>query len=70
MKRLELIIAGLGFLFFASAAQADWTPAKRLTWTSGRSNSPAIAADSSDDLHVVWSDNTPGNFEIYYKKGN
>jgi hypothetical protein len=28
-----------------------------------------IAVDSNNHIHVVWSDETPGNFEIYYKKG-
>ena len=47
---------------------ATWAAAKRLTWTSGDSEIPAIAADSSGNLHVVWSDSAPGNWEIYYKK--
>jgi len=46
---------------------SSWTT-KRLTWNSGDSLSPAIAIDSNNHLHVVWSDNTPGNYEIYYKK--
>jgi hypothetical protein len=45
-----------------------WTPAKRLSLTSGNSAGPAIAVDSSDNLHVVWQDDTPGNYEIYYRK--
>jgi hypothetical protein len=45
-----------------------WTASRRLSWTSGVSFTPMIAVDSSDNLHVVWSDDTPGNFEIYYKK--
>ncbi|MEM3002136.1 MAG: choice-of-anchor D domain-containing protein, partial [Candidatus Nitrosocaldus sp.] len=45
-----------------------WTWAKRLTYTSGSSNNPAIGVDSSGNIHVVWHDNTPGNYEIYYKK--
>jgi hypothetical protein len=53
---------------FSPVSQVGWTPAKRLTWTSGSSLIPAIAVGSSDKLHVVWGDNTPGNFEIYYKK--
>jgi len=45
-----------------------WTASKRLTYTSGFSGAPAIAADSSGNPHVVWQDNTPGNYEVYYKK--
>ena len=46
---------------------ATWTT-KRLTYNSGDSRSPSIAADSNDHLHLVWYDETPGNNEIYYKK--
>jgi hypothetical protein len=46
----------------------SWTAAERLTWTSGSGACPAIAADPSGPLSVVWSDNTPGNWEIYYKR--
>ena len=49
---------------------ASWTSGQRLTWTSGWSRQPAIAAYSSSNLHVVWFDNTPGNYEIFYKNGN
>jgi hypothetical protein len=45
-----------------------WQATKRLTWTSGTSYYPTIAANSSGGIHVVWHDDTPGNFEIYYKR--
>jgi hypothetical protein len=48
---------------------ATWSPAQRLTWNSGDSDGPAVATDSSRIIHVVWHDFTPGNQEIYYKKG-
>jgi hypothetical protein len=67
-KRTVLIIEALGLLLFAQAAQAQWTTAKRLTWTSGASMGGSIAVDSQGRLHVIWSDETPGNGEIYYKK--
>jgi len=47
---------------------STWSAAKRLTWTSGSSQEPAIAIDSNNNLHVVWHDLTPGNVEIYYKR--
>jgi hypothetical protein len=68
MKRASLLILALGFFFFAQMARADWTPAKRLTWTSGWSWRPAIAVDSGDHIHIVWSDDTSGNHEIFYRK--
>jgi len=45
-----------------------WT-SKRLTWTSLDTESPAAAFDAAvDDLHLVWSDPTPGSYEVYYRK--
>jgi hypothetical protein len=46
---------------------STWTT-KRLTWNAGDSSSPTIEVDSSDSIHVVWHDETPGNNEIFYKK--
>jgi len=46
-----------------------WTGTKRLTWNSGGSFRPKIAANSISDLHLVWEDYSPGNYEIFYKKG-
>lgn len=67
MKRIALPVLGMLCLFIG-IAPADWTSNRRLTWTSGSSNSPAIAVDSMGRLHLVWNDETPGNYEIYYKK--
>ena len=46
-----------------------WSASQRLTWNSGNSRAPAMAIDSGKTIHVVWYDDTPGNYEIYYKKG-
>ena len=64
----SLIIAALGIFLFAQAAQADWTSRKRLSWSSGNCFDPAISTDSCGNIHVVWQDEAPGNYEIYYKK--
>jgi hypothetical protein len=45
-----------------------WTTSRRLTWNSGQSYCPTMSADSSGGLHLVWSDSSPGNFEVYYRK--
>lgn len=47
----------------------NWSTNQRLTWNSGYSSLPAVAVDSSGALHLVWHDQSPGNGEIYYKKG-
>jgi BNR repeat-like domain len=68
MKRTGIMICALGFLLFAPPARADWTTAKRLTWTAGGSMEPNVVLDSSGHLHLVWYDDTPGHNEVYYKK--
>jgi hypothetical protein len=62
------ILLAAGLLCLTPAAIADWNPAQRLTWTTGYSYAPAIATGSSNAVHVVWHDDTPGNNEIYYKR--
>jgi hypothetical protein len=68
MKRKTWIFAALGLFLFAQSALADWTPAKRISWTDGHSYTPAVAVDSGGATHVVWFDDTAGDYEIYYRK--
>ena len=68
MRRTGIVIATLGFILLAQAARAQWTAPQRLTWNSGYSQFPVIAVDSYGQVHVAWQDDTPGNFEVCYKK--
>ncbi len=68
MKKMGLIILAIGLFLFVQAAQAQWEPAQRLTWNTGESFRPRAAVDSSGGVHLVWSDTTPGDSEIYYKQ--
>ena len=56
-------------IFYKSSSDsgATWSAITRLTWNSGESYYPSIAGDSSSGCHTVWCDETPGNFDIYYK---
>jgi hypothetical protein len=45
----------------------SWTT-RRLTWNSGESSYPRIAVDLSNNIHMFWLDDIPGNWEIYHKK--
>lgn len=44
-----------------------WQNSKRLTYNSGSSEAPVLAV-SGLNIYVVWHDDTPGNWEIYFMK--
>ena len=46
---------------------ATWSGTTRLTWNLGESRYPSVAIDSVGGIHLMWHDNTPKNFEIFYK---
>ena len=46
----------------------SWNATSRLSWNAGASTYPFVAADSSDNLYLLWSDTTPGQYEIYYRR--
>lgn len=45
-----------------------WSALTRLTWNSGDSISPSIAAYSSIGIVIAWEDDTPGKGEIFSKR--
>jgi len=47
---------------------ATWSSSQRLSWASGDSQYPAIAADPMGNLHLAFRDSVLGNFEVYYKR--
>jgi len=67
-KNVWIVFLAAGLSLFAIDALADWSVAKRLTWTSGDSKDPSVAIDSNNHIHIVWWDETPGISEIYYKR--
>jgi hypothetical protein len=69
MRKKAIIIGILGVLLLIQHLSAQtWEKAKRLTWNNGNSQSPAIALDSSNNIHIVWYDETTGDAEIFFKK--
>jgi len=49
---------------------STWAASQKLSWNSGSSQEPGIAIDSSGNLQLVWTDNTPGNFEVYHRESS
>jgi len=52
----------------AEAAQTDFVAIAHNMNLSGGSMFPAITVDNTGAIHVVWIDDNPGNWEIFYKK--
>jgi len=71
MKFVKLIrsIYVILFLLFPVIAKGDitWTSEKQLTTNAGNSESPSIAVYGSK-VYVVWSDNTSGDYDIFFTK--
>jgi len=55
------------FLKKVDASNGDVVWRKRITWTSGNSYEPAIAAYNGY-IYIAYYDNTPGNWEVFLKK--
>jgi hypothetical protein len=68
MKPIKLVILVIGLLVFCQVARAQLVLNPRITWNSGTSQNPDLVSAPSGPLHVVWQDDTPGNYEIFYKK--
>ncbi|RKX71814.1 hypothetical protein DRP53_00020 [candidate division WOR-3 bacterium] len=56
--------AGKGEIFLK--CPFDPKPPIRISYTPGHSTLPAIIIDKNGKMHIVFQDNTPGNWEIYY----
>jgi hypothetical protein len=64
----ESIIGGSEILYKQSTdGGATWSSSQNLSGTTGISHNPFIAVVGSN-IHVVWSDNITGNYEIFYKQ--
>jgi len=69
MTRRVKSLASIALLLIVSIpVRAAWTT-QRLTNDSGASREPAIAINGSD-IYIVWSNETPGKRDIYFKNSS
>jgi hypothetical protein len=63
--------SGLSAVYYKKIAAATGWDAQDTGLTDGLSTAwdPSLALDAQGDVHVVWSGNATGNFEIYYRYG-
>ena len=55
------------FCLRSKDAGNTWLKSKRITWNAGASRDPVIAIDSTDNIHLAWGDESPGNYEVFYR---
>jgi len=60
-------VSGNQEIFYASREPGQaWTSGDNISSSTGDSSKPAIAISPGGDPHVVWVDNSAGNWEIFY----
>ncbi|MFC2155701.1 exo-alpha-sialidase [Acidobacteriota bacterium] len=52
----------------SSDTGATWSQPVNISSSSGYSANPEIAVDSTGNINVFWCDDTPGNYQIYFKR--
>src|SRR5437867_2468070 len=65
-------IPGNNDIFFSRSIDGGVTfsPPKNVSQNAGSSVFPQIAVDSGGNINVVWEDNTPGNFNIFFSRSS
>ena len=53
-------------IFYCYWQGTRWSPSKNVSYTSGTSSQPAIAAKADGTLIVVWTDTTEGKARLYF----
>jgi BNR repeat-containing family member len=63
------ITSGTNQIYYKQSTDGGetWNAARRINWSSGSSEHPALAVDLSGALHVLWSQYVVASPEIYYK---
>ncbi len=51
-------------------AAGRWSARSNLSFNAPSSMYPDVAADAMGGVHVVWMDDSPGKFDIYYSRGS
>jgi hypothetical protein len=66
VKQWVRVLLGLMIGLSVSRLAHAWTSPVNISNTTGRSKDPAFVVDNWGHLHVVWTDDTFGNNEIFY----
>ncbi len=68
---LHVVYTKAGEIYYSHGTGSGWTAPIDISNTSGVSELPSLLGYSTDvntySLHVVWQDNTTGNYDVYYR---
>jgi hypothetical protein len=68
--QIGIISAGLVVAAITAHAQATFSLAMNVSNNAGNSQIPQIAVDSSGHINMIWLDNTPGNFSVFFSRSS
>ena len=51
----------------AVSADDEWSTPLNISNSAGAAVDPDIAVDGAGNVHVVWADHTPGNYDVFYR---
>lgn len=68
--RLGVAISFLAVSAFAAQAQVVFSPPKNISNSSGNIQSQQIAVDSRGKINVVWLDNSPGSYAVFFSRSS
>lgn len=63
---LPLLMLALVGTLAAGVSAEGWSSPTNISSSSGDSKRPAVAVGVDGSVHVVWEDQSPGNWEIFY----
>lgn len=62
----DISIGNWEILYVSKPKDAPWSQPMNLSRNISNSGVPALAVDRNDNLYLVWNDDSPGNFDIFY----
>ena len=69
-KRMAILIPLLAASPLAVQAQVAFSPPQNVSSNPGTSYLSQIAVDSTGSINIVWLDNTPGNYDIFFSRSS
>jgi hypothetical protein len=63
----DISIGNWEIMYVSKPKDASWSQPMNVSRNTSNSGVPALAVDNRDTLYLAWNDDSPGNFDIFYK---